>query len=68
MNADIRKICAKWSKSKDKGYNPAGMAYLEIEKELCDKKYNNFAAADTMVRDVVWGMVEDLMKMKIKTA
>ena len=68
MNADIRKICAKWSKSKDKGYNPAEMAYLEIEKELCDKKYNNFAAADTMVRDVVWGMVEDLMKMKIKTA
>ncbi len=65
MNADIRKICAKWSKSKDRGYNPAGMAYLEIEKELCDKKYNNFAAADTMVRDVVWGMVEDLMKMKI---
>jgi hypothetical protein len=68
MNADIRKICAKWSKSKDRGYNPAGMAYLQIEKELCDKKYNNFAAADTMVRDVVWGMVEDLMNMKIKTA
>jgi len=68
MNADIRKICAKWSKSKDRGYNPAGMAYLQIEKELCEKKYNKFAADDTMVRDVVWGMVEDLMNMKIKTA
>jgi len=41
---------------------------LEIERDLCDKKYNKFAASDTMVRDVVWGMVEDIMGMKIKTA
>lgn len=68
MNADIRKICAKWKKVASQNSNPAGMCYLEIERDLCDKKYNKFAASDTMVRDVVWGMVEDIMGMKIKTA
>ena len=68
MNADIRKICKKWSTAGKTSPNPAGMCFLEIERELCDKKYNKFAAADTMVREVVWGMVEDIMGMKIKTA
>lgn len=68
MNADIRKICKKWSTAGKTSPNPAGMCYLEIERDLCDKKYNKFAAADTMVREVVWGMVEDIMGMKIKTA
>ena len=68
MNADIRKICKKWSTAGKTSPNPAGMCFLEIERELCDKKYNNFAAADTMVREVVWGMVEDIMGIKIKTA
>ena len=67
MNADIRKICAKWKKVASQHSNPAGMCYLEIEKDLCDNKYNSFAASDTMVRDVVWGMVEDLMGTKIIT-
>jgi hypothetical protein len=68
MNADIRKICKKWSTAGKTSPNPAGMCFLEIERELCDKKYNKFAAADTMVREVVWGMVEDIMGIKIKTA
>ena len=68
MNADIRKICAKWKKVASQHSNPAGMCYLEIERDLCDKKYNSFAAADTMVREVVWGMVEDIMGIRIKTA
>ncbi|MDC3384641.1 hypothetical protein OAW24_00500 [bacterium] len=68
MNADIRKICKKWSTAGKTSPNPAGMCFLEIERELCDKKYNNFAAADTMVREVIWGMVEDIMGIKIKTA
>ena len=67
MNADIRKICKKWSTAGKTSPNPAGMCYLEIERELCNKKYNKFAAADTMVREVVWGMVEDIMGIKIKT-
>lgn len=68
MNADIRKVCAKWKKVASQHSNPAGMCYLEIERDLCDKKYNKFAASDTMVREVVWGMVEDIMGIKIKTA
>ena len=67
MNADIRKICAKWKKVASQHSNPAGACYLEIEKDLCDKKYSDFAAGDTMVREVVWGMVEDLMGTKIIT-